>query len=86
MREVRENARAGAGAETEAKGSSCFWLAEKEGGEEVEDQAATLQEEEPETVAEPQQEPSEDLEEFGFSMIWGKCERKGLDHIGTSAF
>ncbi|EPQ17548.1 hypothetical protein D623_10014490 [Myotis brandtii] len=32
---------------------------EKEGGEEVEDQAATLQEEEPETVAEPQQEPSQ---------------------------
>nr|KAF6354473.1 coiled-coil domain containing 189 [Myotis myotis] len=32
---------------------------EKEGSEEVEDQAVTLQEEEPETVAEPQQEPSQ---------------------------
>ncbi|XP_008151037.1 cilia- and flagella-associated protein 119 isoform X1 [Eptesicus fuscus] len=32
---------------------------EKEGGEEVEEQAVTLQEEESETVAEPQQEPSQ---------------------------
>ncbi|XP_036136107.1 coiled-coil domain-containing protein 189 isoform X3 [Molossus molossus] len=32
---------------------------EKEGSEEVEEQAVTLQEEEPETVVEPQQEPSQ---------------------------
>lgn len=86
MRQVRENARAEAGAGARAEGSSCFWLAEKEGGEEVEKQAVTLQEMESETVAESQQEPSEDLEEFGFSMTWGKCEMKGLDHIGTSDF
>lgn len=52
----------------------------------MEEQATTLQEAEPETVAEPQQEPSEDLEEFGFSVIWGKWETKGLDHIRTSDF
>ncbi|XP_066239406.1 cilia- and flagella-associated protein 119 isoform X3 [Saccopteryx leptura] len=38
---------------------------EKEGGEEAEEQAVTLLQEKPETVVEPQQEPSEDLRERG---------------------
>lgn len=69
-----------------AEASSCFWLAEKEGSKEVEEQAVTLQEEEPETVVEPQQEPSEDLEGLGSPVTLGRCKMKGLDHTRTSDF
>lgn len=63
-----------------------FWLAEKEEGEEVEEQALTPDEEEPETVVQPEPEPSEDLEGLGFPVTLGRCEMKGLDHIRTSEF
>nr|KAF6439997.1 coiled-coil domain containing 189 [Rousettus aegyptiacus] len=59
MRQVREKARAGPGPGPGAEVSSCFWLAEKEGSKEVEEQAVTPQEEELETVVEAEQEPSQ---------------------------
>ena len=70
----------GAGAEA----SSCFWLTEKEKGGEVEQQAVIAQEVEPETVVQPEPEPSKDLEGLGLPV--GRCEMKGLDHIRTSDF
>lgn len=83
MRQVREKARAGPGPGPGAEVSSCFWLAEKEGSKEVEEQAVTPQEEELETVVEAEQEPSEDLEgsASGFPVTLGRCKLKGLGHI-----
>lgn len=72
----------GAGAEA----SSCFWLTEKEKGGEVEQQAVIAQEVEPETVVQPEPEPSEDLEGLGLPVTLGRCEMQGLDHIRTSDF
>lgn len=72
----------GAGAEA----SSCFWLTEKEKGGEVEQQAVIAQEVEPETVVQPEPEPSKDLEGLGLPVTLGRCEMKGLDHIRTSDF
>lgn len=86
MRQVREKARAGAGPGPGAEVSSCFWLAEKEGSKEVEEQAVTPQEEELEIEVEPEQEPSEDLEGSGSPVTLGRCKLKGLDHIRMSDF
>lgn len=69
-----------------AAASSCFRLTEKEEGEEVEEPAASPQEEEPEVGVQPEQEPSEDPEGLGSRVTLGRCKRKGLDHIRTSDF
>uniref|UniRef100_A0A4X1TMB2 Cilia and flagella associated protein 119 n=1 Tax=Sus scrofa TaxID=9823 RepID=A0A4X1TMB2_PIG len=69
-----------------AAASSCFRLTEKEEGEEVEEPAASPQEEEPEAGVQPEQEPSEDPEGLGSRVTLGRCKRKGLDHIRTSDF
>lgn len=87
MRWVRESARAGLGwARPGATVSSCFWFAEKEESKEVEEQAVTPQEEELETVAPPEPEPSEDLEGAGCPVPLSGYTMKSLDHIRTSDF
>lgn len=43
----------------------------------MEEQVVTLQEEEPETVVEPQQELSKDLVGLGSPVTLGRCKMKG---------
>lgn len=52
----------------------------------MEEQAVIEQEVEPETVIQPEPEPSEDLEGLGLPVTSGRCEMKGLDHIRISDF
>lgn len=76
----------GSGSGSGSGASFCFWLAEKGGTKEAEEQVVTPQEEQPEIVVEPEQEPSEDLEGLGSHMTSHRCKMKGLDDIGTSDF